>query len=203
MPREIRTNTTGPRRSDCSRASSSGSGFTLIRRTGSTRCFRRRPAGSLIQSGRCSSRRKSSALRSATRADWSIAPSIRFSRSGPLVTTNDLQFEEVWSVDFEFISKPGEHPDVVCLAARELRSGQTLRLWRDQLGALPPYRTDAGALFVCFVANAELACHLALGWPLPAKVLDGMSSEYFGQLAWQFDRMSGSSGLKVQAAIAC
>src|SRR5215831_15593589 len=28
-----------------------------------------------------------------------------------------------------------------------------------------------------------------------------MSSEHFGQLAWQFKRMSGSSGLKVQAAI--
>jgi hypothetical protein len=30
-----------------------------------------------------------------------------------------------------------------------------------------------------------------------------MSSEHFGQLAWQSKRMSGSSGLKVQAAIAC
>ena len=30
-----------------------------------------------------------------------------------------------------------------------------------------------------------------------------MSSEHFGQFAWQFERMSGSSGLKVQAAIAC
>jgi dimethylaniline monooxygenase (N-oxide forming) len=30
-----------------------------------------------------------------------------------------------------------------------------------------------------------------------------MSSEHFGQLAWQFKRTSGSSGLKVQAAIAC
>ena len=32
---------------------------------------------------------------------------------------------------------------------------------------------------------------------------DCMSSEHFGQLAWQFKRMSGSSGLKVQAVIAC
>jgi hypothetical protein len=30
-----------------------------------------------------------------------------------------------------------------------------------------------------------------------------MSSEHFGQLARQFKRVSGSSGLKVQAAIAC
>ena len=88
------------------------------------------------------------------------------------MTPIELPFEQVWAVDTEFVSKPGERPDVVCLIARELRSGQTFRLWRDQLGALPPYRIDAGALFVCFVANAELACHLALGWPLPAKVLD-------------------------------
>ena len=34
-------------------------------------------------------------------------------------------------------------------------------------------------LFVCFVANAELGCHLALGWPLPAHVLD-LSPEFRG-----------------------
>jgi DNA polymerase-1 len=81
-------------------------------------------------------------------------------------------FEQIWLADFEFIAKPGERPDVVCLCARELRSGQTVRMWRDQLGATPPYRTDPGALFVCFAATAECTCHLALRWPLPAKVLD-------------------------------
>jgi DNA polymerase I len=88
------------------------------------------------------------------------------------VTPTDLPFEEIWLHDFEFVSRPGERPDVVCLAARELRSGRTLRLWRDELGEQPPYRTDDGALFVNFVANAECACHLALGWPLPVNVLD-------------------------------
>jgi DNA polymerase I len=88
------------------------------------------------------------------------------------VTPNELPFQEIWLHDFEFIARPGEHPDVVCLVAHEWRSGRTLRLWRDELGEQPPYRTDAGALFVSFVANAECACHLALGWPLPARVLD-------------------------------
>jgi DNA polymerase-1 len=63
-------------------------------------------------------------------------------------------------------------PDVVCLAARELRTGQTISLWRDELSKRPPYRTDRAALFVNFVANAECACHLALNWPLPQNVLD-------------------------------
>src|SRR5262249_8377756 len=39
-------------------------------------------------------------------------------------------------------------------------------------GPTPPYRIDPGALFVCFAATAECACHLALGWNLPAKTLD-------------------------------
>jgi DNA polymerase I len=88
------------------------------------------------------------------------------------VTPTDLPFEEIWPWDFEFVSQPGERPDVVCLAAHELRSGRTLRLWRDELGEQPPFSTDDDVLFVSFVANAECACHLALGWPVPANVLD-------------------------------
>jgi DNA polymerase I len=88
------------------------------------------------------------------------------------VTPIDLLFEEIWLHDFEFIPQPGERPEIVCMAAHELRSGRTLRLWRDELGEHPPYRTDDGVLLVRFVANAECACHLAMGWPLPANVLD-------------------------------
>jgi len=88
------------------------------------------------------------------------------------VIPSELPYDEIWLHDFEFVSRPGEHPDVVCLAARELRSGQTLRLWRDQLGPLPPYRTDKRVLFISFVANAECACHLSLRWPVPVHILD-------------------------------
>lgn len=88
------------------------------------------------------------------------------------MTPVDLPFDEIWLHDFEFIARPGERPDVVCLAAHELRSGRTIRLWHDELTMQPPYRTDHKVLFVNFVANAEMACHVALGWPMPAKVLD-------------------------------
>jgi hypothetical protein len=56
--------------------------------------------------------------------------------------------------------------------ARELKSGRTVRLWHDQFGPLPPYSIDSDCLFVAYYASAELGCHLALGWPLPARVLD-------------------------------
>src|SRR5260370_23770356 len=83
-----------------------------------------------------------------------------------------LPFPEVWLVDFEFESKPGENPDPVCLVALELRSGRKVRLWRDQFGAAPPYPTGPDALFVAYYASAEIGCHLALGWPVPERILD-------------------------------
>jgi DNA polymerase I len=91
------------------------------------------------------------------------------------VTKTLDSFEQVVLADFEFVAKPGERPDVVCLAWHA--AGQTHRLWRDQLGSAPPYRADDKVLFVCFVGNAELGCHLSLDWPLPAHVLD-LSPEF-------------------------
>jgi DNA polymerase I len=83
-----------------------------------------------------------------------------------------LPFAEIWAVDFEFGSKPGENPDPVCLVAWELRSGRRLRLWHDEFGAAPPYSTGPDVLFVAYYASAEIGCHLSLGWPVPERVLD-------------------------------
>lgn len=78
----------------------------------------------------------------------------------------------IWLTDFEFIAEPGERPDPVCLVARDLVSGRLVRQWRDDMGSVPPYSIGPDALFVCFFAPAELSCHLSLGWPMPARVLD-------------------------------
>ena len=74
-------------------------------------------------------------------------------------------FRQIWLYDFEFTAPEGDNPDVICLAAHELRSGQKLRLWRDELGAVPPFSTAADVLFVAYYASAEVGCHLALSWP--------------------------------------
>jgi hypothetical protein len=49
-----------------------------------------------------------------------------------------------------------------------------MRLWQNQLyaRALPPYSIDRNALFIAYYASAEISCHLKLGWPVPANVLD-------------------------------
>ena len=85
-----------------------------------------------------------------------------------------LPFRQVWIIDTEFIAAPGERPAPVCLVAKELRSGRTVRLWRDALRKLsaPPYPTGPDSLIVAYFASAELGVHLALGWPMPVRVLD-------------------------------
>jgi hypothetical protein len=83
------------------------------------------------------------------------------------------QFHEVWAVDFEFTAPAGERPHPLCVVAREFRTRRLVRLWlSDEPPAAPPYPTGTGVLFVAYYASAELGCHLALGWPMPARVLD-------------------------------
>src|SRR4051812_26477674 len=82
-------------------------------------------------------------------------------------------FREAWLVDVESSASPGERPKPACLAARELRSGRALRLGPDDLGGRreAPYPVDSGSLFVAYHSPVALGCHLALGWPLPARIL--------------------------------
>ena len=68
---------------------------------------------------------------------------------------------------------------MVCGVFHDLDTGQTIRLGgqtaqlaRDQLTDRPPYDIGPDTLVVCFVANAEMACHLSLGWPIPKNILD-------------------------------
>ena len=86
------------------------------------------------------------------------------------------QFSEIWAVDFEFefggSRDAGELPRPVCLVARELRTGRLIRQWRDEFGTEPPYPISPETLFVAYYASAELGCHLALNWPMPARILD-------------------------------
>ena len=81
-------------------------------------------------------------------------------------------FKEIWAIDFEFNDVDGNRPHVVCLVARELRTGRLVRLFEDNVGPLPPYSCGPESLVVAYFATAELDCHLSLGWPLPLNVLD-------------------------------
>jgi DNA polymerase I len=90
------------------------------------------------------------------------------------MTRRLTDFRAIWCGDFEFTAPPGERPRPICLVACELKSGRMVRLWEEELHRLrqPPYDLGPDALFVAYYASAELGCHQALGWPLPARILD-------------------------------
>jgi DNA polymerase family A len=93
-----------------------------------------------------------------------------------------LPFKRVVAVDFEFefgghdsaaaAGRSGERPRPVCMVAKELRSGETWRLWRGQFGLQPPFPVDRDTLLVAYYASAELGCFKALNWPQPRFTLD-------------------------------
>jgi DNA polymerase I len=82
------------------------------------------------------------------------------------------EFETINLVDFEFGAMTGEHPVPICLVWRELRLGTLKRVWANEMGERPPYPIGPNDLFVAYYASAELGCHIALGWGMPANVLD-------------------------------
>ena len=82
-------------------------------------------------------------------------------------------FRYIWILDFEFHAPFGELPEPLCLVAYEVRTGQRLKLWQDQLrSGDPPFDVDDDVLFVAFYASAEMGCFLALSWPVPVHLLD-------------------------------
>jgi hypothetical protein len=85
-----------------------------------------------------------------------------------------LPFRHVIAADFEFEfgGHAGNRPAPVCMVAKELRTGQTWRLWRGEFGAAPPFPVDTDSVFIAYYASAELGCFKALGWQMPAYVLD-------------------------------
>ena len=57
------------------------------------------------------------------------------------------------------------------MCAADVLTGREIRLWGDEM-KLCPFRTDESSLFVAYYASAEISCFLALGWPVPVRILD-------------------------------
>jgi DNA polymerase-1 len=87
---------------------------------------------------------------------------------------DDLSYQKIWCCDFEYHGADGGVPVPVCMVAKEVRSGQTYRVWQDELAVMdsPPFDTGPDALFVAYYASAEIGCFLALGWEPPDRILD-------------------------------
>ena len=85
-------------------------------------------------------------------------------------------FTQVVVCDFEYEVAPGDLPNVLCMVAHVLDENlqyvRTMRTWRGEFGAAPPFDIGPDTLFVAYSAWAELTCFLTLGWKFPEHVFD-------------------------------
>ena len=91
-----------------------------------------------------------------------------------MMTCDSENFRDIWIISFLFSTEPGEVHKPLALSAVELRSNTCITLNRQQLAESrkPPYAVDSKSLFVTYFAPNALQCHLSLGWPSPARILD-------------------------------
>ena len=85
-----------------------------------------------------------------------------------------LHSQNIIAIDFEYSAPDGERPLVVCMVAKELRTGETWRLFQNELAELKtaPFSVGEDTLFIAYYASAEINCFLSLDWQLPAHILD-------------------------------
>jgi DNA polymerase-1 len=77
----------------------------------------------------------------------------------------------VWDTEFR-TEPPGNRPLPVCVAARELHSGQGWQQFEGGFSDRPPFPVDEETLFVGFYNSAEIGSHKALGWVEPVHQID-------------------------------
>ena len=81
-------------------------------------------------------------------------------------------YKRVWCVDFEYSHKPGGFLEPLCIVAREIHSGELVRVWLGSSPSECPIPFGKSDLLVAYLASAEIGCFLVLGWSLPENVLD-------------------------------
>jgi hypothetical protein len=90
-------------------------------------------------------------------------------------------FTSVAVFDFEYETSGGEYglvagdlPKVLCMVVylldENLRHVRTIRRWRGEFGATPPFDIGPDTLCVGYPVQAEMTCFLTLGWKFPVHI---------------------------------
>ena len=86
------------------------------------------------------------------------------------------RFRTITVVDFEYEINDGELPRVLCMVAyvhdENFRHIRTVRMWRGDFGATPPFDIGPDALIIGYSLWAEMTCFLTFGWKFPVHVFD-------------------------------
>ena len=85
-------------------------------------------------------------------------------------------FGRIVVCDFEYEIEDGDLPKPLCMVAyvldEHLQHVRTIRLWRGEFEATPPFDTGPDSLFVAYAAQAEMMCFKVLGWRFPVHIFD-------------------------------
>ena len=80
--------------------------------------------------------------------------------------------DDVIALDFEYRSTNMQPPEVRCLCALSLKTGKRWEIWFEGGEENYPFDETRDIIFLAHFGEAELACFLALGWPMPPYLLD-------------------------------
>lgn len=80
--------------------------------------------------------------------------------------------KDVIAVDFEFRMPHMRHPEIRCMAAVSIKTGQRWDYWADELPTSPPFSFGVDTVYLMHFGEAELACFKVLGWGFPAFIFD-------------------------------
>jgi DNA polymerase I len=85
-------------------------------------------------------------------------------------------FGHIIVCDFEYEVADGDLPVPLCMVAYELDENlqrvHTIKQWRNEFGATPPFDIGPDTVFVAYSAWAELTCFMVLGWKFPVHIFD-------------------------------
>jgi DNA polymerase I len=85
-------------------------------------------------------------------------------------------FKNAIVCDFEYEVADGDLPNVLCMIVHvldeNLQHVRTIRLWRGEFGAAPPFDIGSDTLFIAYSAQAEMTCFMTLGWKFPVHIFD-------------------------------
>jgi len=83
------------------------------------------------------------------------------------------RFQKIFCFDFEFSTSCDYLPIPICLVAKEIRTNEVIRVPLSGCKHMDvPYPISSESLFIGYYASAEIGCHLALEWDVPANIID-------------------------------
>src|SRR4051794_3255500 len=85
-------------------------------------------------------------------------------------------FKRLIGLDTEFTvnDRVPDPVEPICLCAHEINSGQSYRIWEDELRGMkrPPFDIGPDTCLIAYAAGAEAQVFARLGWPRPHSVID-------------------------------